>query len=118
MSSSEGKSAVTAHWNFVKFHSENPHIYEGLRRQAIRWRNANQRHGSVEFFTNILRWDHGIETQSQTDIFKINNYHKAFYARLLERRNPELQGFFQSRKSIADDPEVAFRDPDIDGMLM
>ena len=35
-------------------------------------------------------------------VFKLNNNHRAFYARLLMAQEAELEGFFEVRSSVAD----------------
>ena len=48
-----------------------------------------------------MRYDHAIDTKG--DDLKINNNYSASYARLLMVNNSELIGFFETRKSKADD---------------
>jgi hypothetical protein len=37
------------------------------------------------------------------DEFKLNNDYRAPYARLIMRREPDLDGLFETRRSIADE---------------
>ena len=69
---------------FAKFHRANPHIYEG-----------------IQLLIEKMRYDHAIDTKG--DDLKINNNYSASYARLLMVNNSELIGFFETRKSKADD---------------
>lgn len=46
---------------------------------------------------------HSHKLQTQGDEYRLNNVYTAFYARLLMDNEPELQGFFETRKAIADE---------------
>ncbi|MGR8921988.1 MAG: hypothetical protein ACU85V_20420 [Gammaproteobacteria bacterium] len=79
---------------FEKFHAENPHVFEALRRRALRAKARGYRPGIGCLF-EVLRWQHGMTTQG--DEFKLNNNFRSHYARLLMEREPELEGFFETR---------------------
>ncbi len=81
---------------FWAFHAANPLVYELLVKYARQWALANA-HGSINALFERVRWDFGTTIQP-TDGFKLNNNHRAFYARLIETREPDLAGFFRLRQ--------------------
>lgn len=81
--------------DFWQFHTDNPHIYTWMVHYARQWKLYYE-HGSIALLCERLRW-HRVETRSH-DNFKINNNHKAFYSRLLEEQEPDLNGFFRKRQ--------------------
>lgn len=89
-------------YKFEKFHSENPRVYEVLLRLAREWRaRTNGRKLGIGALVERARWELVMETNDPD--YKINNTHRAFYARLLMLRNPELRGMFDLRASAADE---------------
>ncbi len=80
------------------FHAENPHVFEALRRRALRAKRRGYKPG-IKCLFELLRWSHGMSTQG--DEFKLNNNYTAYYARLLMEREPELRGFFELREVVA-----------------
>jgi len=81
---------------FRAFHGANPHVYRALRNLALEARRrGRQRYGMKGLF-EVLRWHYALET---TDVeFKLNNNFTAHYARMLMAREPEPQGFFETRE--------------------
>lgn len=84
---------------FAEFHAANPHVYEALRDMALKAKRAGIQRGGVKAMCEALRWS-SIATRGED--WKINNDFTAFYARLLEKNNPDLRGFFEMRESVAD----------------
>lgn len=83
----------TAFWSF---HHTNPLVYELLVKYARQWARTND-HGSINLLFERVRWDFGTTIQP-TDGFKLNNNHRAFYARLIEDKEPDLGNFFRLRQ--------------------
>lgn len=86
---------------FVRFHEDNPHVYMTLRRLAREWvsRTGRRKLGIGALFERA-RWDIAIATNDPE--FRLNNNFRAFYARLLMRQEPDLDGLFELRPSLAD----------------
>jgi myosin-crossreactive antigen len=83
---------------FWVFHIENPRIYElfdKYTRYAVR--KGRTKFG-VSVIIEQIRWYTTIVTES-ADGFKINNDHRAYYARLWMRNNPGHAGLFRTRKT-------------------
>ncbi len=86
---------------FWAFHAANPKVYAKLREYALAARKDGDGRVGMKALFERLRWWVRVETQS-TDGFKLNNNHTAFYARLLQDREPVLRGMFETRASVAD----------------
>lgn len=81
---------------FEKFHRENPHVYQLLRKEALRIkRRTSLKKVGIKLLFERLRWLYAFKTQE--DNFKLNNNHHAFYSRELMKREPELSDFFRTR---------------------
>lgn len=84
---------------FWKFHNANPKVYRLLVKFARRWREARGEQavmGIGQLFERV-RWEIALATVEDEN-FKLNNNHRAFYARLIMDRNAELEGIFRLRK--------------------
>lgn len=84
---------------FWLFHRANPHVYEALRESALRLKRGGWEHYGIARLVEGLRYQRSFQTTS--DDYKINNNHRAFYARLLMEREPALAGFFETREQKA-----------------
>ena len=87
---------------FEQFHQDNPHVYTILVRLAREWirRTGRQKVGISALFERT-RWEIAIATNDPE--FKINNNHRAFYARVIMRDEPDLADLFDVRRSVADE---------------
>jgi hypothetical protein len=74
---------------FEEFHKLNPHVYRILVRLARRWLRTGRQKGSIAMSTT-------------DDEYKLNDHYKAFYARLIMWREPDLDGLFDLRAAEAD----------------
>lgn len=89
---------ATLEERFQAFHELNPHVYRHLRRLALDLARRDRRMGIGGLF-EVLRWQYAIVTTG--DPFRLNNNYRAFYARLLMDSEPELEGFFDTRRQPA-----------------
>lgn len=81
---------------FQVFHAANPHVYAALRRLALRLRGQGvERYGIAGLF-EVLRYEQALQTNGED--FRLNNSYRAFYARMLMDREPELKDFFEIRE--------------------
>ncbi len=96
---------------FREFHEANPHVYTGLRELALEAKRRGRGRYSVEQLYCILRWHRSIRTRGAGTIvtqtgtaapaeveLKLNDHYTSRYARMLMALNPELVGFFQTRR--------------------
>lgn len=88
----------SAEERFMRFHVDNPHVFEQLKKMALEWRRRGHQHGGIKMFWEALRYQRGLETADAADGFKLNNNYPARYARLLMQQVPELRGFFETRE--------------------
>lgn len=88
----------TIQQQFLRFHSENPGVYLQLRDLAVAYRRAGIRAGVGHLF-EIVRYKAFLQTSG--DAFKLNNNYRSRYARLLMRDEPELAGYFETRRLTA-----------------
>lgn len=56
--------------------------------------------GAIDMIFNRVRWDYSTnEVFDKPDAdFKLNDHYRAFYARVIMRREPDLASFFEVRK--------------------
>jgi hypothetical protein len=87
---------LTLDQQFEQFHAANPHVYDALRRLALDAARRGRRFGIGMLF-EVLRYEYGIRTSDQSSEFKLNNNYRSFYSRLLMEREPELDGYFETR---------------------
>jgi len=69
-----------------------------LRRRALDLRRAGWRHFSVDALWHSMRFDAAVKVGPDADGRKLNDRYTSRLARLLMEREPELQGFFETRK--------------------
>lgn len=87
---------------FERFHAANPRVYEVLVRLAREWVGRTGRHKlGIATLYERTRWEIALAT-SDPD-FKLNNNFRAYYARLIMLREPDLDGLFDLRASEADE---------------
>ena len=80
----------------LAFHRENPHILREIVRVCLNVKRAGRRRWSVNAAFEIVRYNAELTTDHRT--YKLNNNHRAVYARWIMRDVPELAGFFQTRE--------------------
>jgi hypothetical protein len=81
---------------FREFNAENPHIYRSLVNLAREAKGHGCRHYGIAALYEVLRWRWLIEVKTD-DAFKLNNNHRAYYAREIMRREIDLADFFETR---------------------
>jgi hypothetical protein len=86
---------------FLKFHAEHPDIYRLLadNARAYRRQTGHEKVG-IALLWERLRWVLTVDVQGGDP--KLCNTHRAYYARLLMAREPDLRGVFDVRKADAD----------------
>lgn len=82
---------------FLEFHALNPHVCDLLVSYARHARARGHRRLSIQMLIERARWEATIETES-SDGFKVNNNHAPYYARLIMRQEPDLDGMFDTRE--------------------
>lgn len=82
---------------FAAYHAQNLGVYAEFLQRALAVRRTGRRHYSAWTIIQAIRWDFDMRTTG--DVFKINNDHIAFYARMAMVDQPSLlEGFFELRR--------------------
>lgn len=83
--------------DFLAFHEAHPHIYRLLRDFAVEAKHKGERGSIAALAEKARRWG-----TPGTCTYCFDNSHRAFYARLLMEREPELAGYFSVRATPHD----------------
>jgi len=76
-------------------------VYRTLVRLAREWVNQTGQHRlGIKTLYERARWEIAITTNSPD--YQLNNNFTAYYARLIQKQEPDLDGMFQLRASAAD----------------
>lgn len=81
---------------FLRFHSDNPWVYDRLRDMALQLKRKGRDSYGIAALWEVLRYEHAIQTVSE-DRLKLNNNYRALYSRMLAQQEPELRDFFRMR---------------------
>lgn len=87
---------------YVAFHRANPLVMELLVDMAYKLRARGVQHYGIAALWEALRYDWTIRTSDPSSQLKLPNDYRAYYAREIMARHPDLDGFFTIRKSQAD----------------
>ena len=87
---------------FRAFNYANPWIMDRLVEMARRLKSRGINQYGIAALWEVLRYDWTVRTDDPTSTLKLNNDYRAFYAREIMRRHPDLDGFFSTRRSQAD----------------
>jgi hypothetical protein len=82
---------------FAKFHADNPHIYQRLVSLARRAKAAGRRRLGIRVLWERMRWELEVETLRADGAPKLNNNYTGKYVRLIQRLEPDLREFFETR---------------------
>lgn len=87
---------------FAEFHQDNPQVYAELVKAArlFKRQTGRDRCGMSLLFGRV-RWVLSLDTTAPD--FKLNNDYAPFYSRLIMAQEPDLDGMFTTRRSIADE---------------
>lgn len=79
----------------LDFHRLNPHILRELVAVSLIVVRRGRKFWSINGAFEVVRYNGEVTTTGRT--YKLNNNHRAFYARWIMRDFPELKGFFKTR---------------------
>jgi len=88
---------------YQQFHDENPWVMSHLADLALQLKRRGVRRYGIAPLFEVLRYQHAIRTTDPNSTFRLNNNYRAYYARDIMATYPELDGFFETRVSKADD---------------
>ena len=86
---------------YEAFKEANPWVIQSLTKMCYDLYNNGHNHYGIAALVEVLRYQHSC-TYDPSSEFKFNNNYRAFLAREIMQTNPLLQGFFSTRKSVAD----------------
>lgn len=82
---------------FREFDDANPEVYESLKGLCDNWLNRRgDEPVGIGMLWEVMRWNMALRTQG-ADPYKLNNNHRAFYARKLMAHNAKYKGLFSTR---------------------
>jgi hypothetical protein len=82
---------------FVAFHHANPAVLPLLVRFARAAHQSGHTHYGIGAIWERVRWHLSIDTHDPTGL-KLNNNHRAYYARLIALLHPDLTSLFATRQ--------------------
>jgi hypothetical protein len=83
---------------FARFHAENPHVLQLLLTYAEQLERAGRRRYGIASLFERIRWHVAVETHDPATDWKLNNSHRAYYARLLVLLRPSLDAVIERRQ--------------------
>jgi hypothetical protein len=84
---------------FADFHAGNPDVYSELVSLARLARGRGLRRYGIGQLWEVLRWQRFMRTRDDnTRGAKLNNDYRSRYARLIMDHEPDLDGFFETRR--------------------
>jgi hypothetical protein len=88
------KTITERFWSFDK---ANPHIYRRIVQLARKAKMRGLNRYSIDGIFHVMRWEIAIRTKGD-EKHRLNDHFTALYARLVDSREPDLKGFFETRK--------------------
>jgi hypothetical protein len=82
---------------FASFHKNNPHVYQLLVTLARRAKSRGRNRIGIKMLYEVARWHFYLNAKDE-DGYTLNNNYTSRYARLIEEKEPDLQGMFEFRK--------------------
>lgn len=87
---------LTLREQWQTFHAANPAVYDAIVRIARDLRARGFARCGIALIFERLRWLHAIATRG--DEYRLNHNWRAHYAREVMAREPDLVGFFETRR--------------------
>jgi hypothetical protein len=101
---------------FVVFHEANPHIYDSLVALAREAKARGAMKLGIEQLWAVMRWQrHDYRVSDESSTYRLNDHYTSRYARLIMRREADLDGIFDTRSlrtpsvlfPVADEAQIA-----------
>lgn len=87
--------------SFERFHAANPGVYATLVRLARRAKQEGHTQIGISMLWEIMRWEVLVGDTKLGEGYKLNNNHRAFFARRIMEQEPDLEGMFATRRQRA-----------------
>lgn len=85
---------------FRRFHRDNPHVYFELCRLAREAKRQGRTKIGMGMLFEVARWNLWLRTEG--DSFKLNNDYRSRFSRMIQDRESDLEGMFETRTLTAD----------------
>lgn len=83
---------------FEAFHTRHPEVYAELVSMARKARARGRQKLGMGMLFEVIRWNRIVGgLPDELEAFKLNNNYRSRYARLIMQREPDLEGFFDTR---------------------
>lgn len=82
---------------FLEHHHERPEVYRQLVKRSREAKARGFEHYSIKTIWAVMRWHLDLRSD-QNEHYKLNDRYYSRYARLIEKQEPDLKGFFHFRK--------------------
>ena len=86
--------------NFQEYNEQHPEVYKGFIKLALQTKAKGFKHYSARTIVHVLRF-HSDVSENGTE-YKINDHVTPMFARQAMQDYPELDGFFELRRSKFD----------------
>lgn len=83
------------------FHCAHPEVYDRLEQMSVALVQRGHDRIGIAMLWETLRYESMLGARPGEDTYRLNNNHRAYYARLLMGRRAELAGVFETR-SVGD----------------
>jgi hypothetical protein len=91
---------------FVDYHVANPGVYSYLVTSLKEMQDANYKRYGFPLVFNLARWHFGVKKRNTE--FELNNNIAAHYSRAIAILNPDLEGFYEMRKTSTGHADIDF----------
>lgn len=81
---------------FEEFHAAHPEVYDDLVALCRELRARGYQRFGIATVYEVARWRSMLRVGPEEG-FKLNNNHRAYYARLIMEQEPDLAGIFSTR---------------------
>lgn len=88
-------SDSTIEESFLRFHQENPDVYDQLVAMARKAKVAGKTRIGIKRLWEAMRWE--MDLRAGSEEFALNNNFTSRYARLIMAEQPDLRGLFETR---------------------
>jgi len=85
-----------------RFHDAHPEVWKLFKRFTFDRIERGFRHYGAGAIMERVRWETSAGADPELEEFKINNNHRAFYARFFMGYYPEHEGFFRLREQTSE----------------
>lgn len=83
---------------FIKFHEDNPVVYERLKEMTFQVRQLGRKKLSGRTLWEVLRWNIASTVVEEEEPYKLNDHYLPHYVRMMIGDFPVLDGFFELRR--------------------